>query len=105
MKTIEKIMWLYNSHCGNRVRQKFPIFCCDNNQDETSHIHYWFSYETHYYITRYILYIVLVTTSTMGQCSVLVPAVISARDGYLDLVPVPKVAYIHYTHAYNHLAD
>ena len=31
-------MWLNNPHCGNRVRQKFPIFCWDNHQDETSHI-------------------------------------------------------------------
>ena len=31
-------MWLYNSHCGNRVRQKFPIFCWDNHHDKTSHI-------------------------------------------------------------------
>ena len=31
-------MRLYNSHCGNRVRQKFTILCWDNHQDETSHI-------------------------------------------------------------------
>ena len=31
-------MWLFNSHCGNRVRQKFPIFCWDNHQDKTSHM-------------------------------------------------------------------
>ena len=35
-------MWLYNSHCGNRVRQKFPTFCLDNHHDETSHIYIFF---------------------------------------------------------------
>ena len=35
---IKKIMCVYNSHCGNRVRQKFPIFCWDNHHDETSHM-------------------------------------------------------------------
>ena len=35
---LKKIMGLYNSHWGNRVRQKFPIFCWDNHHDKTSHM-------------------------------------------------------------------